>query len=162
MISLRCRVFFRWPQVPRFPRGTKSTQVVRGHICQRWVEDARKIRRSPRSYSTPDSMSATVPNAMEGVVATSLPTSDPQATPIAVDTPAEPPVVASETLYIQNLNEKIKVDGMICFLLILNSGFTRIYSAEGDTQRTVQILWSSARCCGSWKSANERTGFRII
>lgn len=56
-------------------------------------------------------------DAMEGVVE-STPTAEPtteSAEPVTVeveDAPAVPEVIASETLYIQNLNEKIKVDGM--------------------------------------------------
>lgn len=42
-----------------------------------------------------------VPDAMEGVAA---------AAPEAPEVPAEPEYI-SETLYIQNLNEKIKIDG---------------------------------------------------
>ena len=41
------------------------------------------------------------PDAMQGVIGTA---------PVAAPIPEEPEVV-SETLYIQNLNEKIKIDG---------------------------------------------------
>ena len=41
------------------------------------------------------------PDAMQGVIGTA---------PVAAPTPEEPEAV-SETLYIQNLNEKIKIDG---------------------------------------------------
>ena len=55
-------------------------------------------------------------DAMEGVIE-SAPSAE-QTTEITVDTPQEdapaaPEVKASETLYIQNLNEKIKVDGVL-------------------------------------------------
>lgn len=69
-------------------------------------------------YSTPLAlMSAAVSNAMEGVVETSQPIPEASASNAMDSTPTsapeEPavPVNASETLYIQNLNEKIKIDG---------------------------------------------------
>lgn len=66
------------------------------------------------SVEAPDAPVPPPTDAMEGVIETA-PTTDP--TPQAVETtpapeaPPAPDVIASETLYIQNLNEKIKVDG---------------------------------------------------
>lgn len=43
-----------------------------------------------------------------------IPDQAPPAVPDATDQPPAQNEVASETLYIQNLNEKIKVDGQHC------------------------------------------------
>lgn len=68
------------------------------------------------SVEAPVAPAASGSDAMEGVIEESsanVPEPETDATEkiTADDTPPAPEVVATETLYIQNLNEKIKVDG---------------------------------------------------
>jgi len=78
------------------------------------------------------------PDAMQDIVSSA---------PTEVIAPEEPEHI-SETLYIQNLNEKIKIDGNRLLYnrspIILN-----IYaiSTQGFSAWSVQVIWRSFRCC---------------
>lgn len=93
---------------------------------------------------------------------------NPSATPAAenIQPPASaPPEKVSETLYIQNLNERVKLDGktsldnshIACELteMILNSD-------EADSPIALQKLRRSARCRGPQQFEDARTGIRIV
>ena len=76
--------------------------------------------------------------------------------------PAEPEFV-SETLYIQNLNEKIKIPStphppsrFAC------NAYDCGPSYETDVAKLVQALWTRIGCCCAPECAHARTGFRFI
>ena len=110
---------------------------------------------------------APVSDAMEGVVES---TSGAEPTAELADTAAEeaqespevPAVIASETLYIQNLNEKIKVDGVLLHYLALNPHIQLVCSHESHPKGTVQIIWHCSRCNCTSKLAHEGASFCLI
>lgn len=75
----------------------------------------------------------------------------PQASPTDPDDdetqPAAPNEPATETLYIQNLNEKIKVDGQHTPTRAHSSHLTTSgNSAQNILARPFQIIWRSSGC----------------
>lgn len=77
---------------------------------------------------------------MQGVAATDAPLAE--TAPAAVAPPPEEPENACETLYIQNLNEKIKTDGKPCEALLKNviERFYCLVSPQSIFTRPVQIV----------------------
>lgn len=75
-----------------------------------------------------------VPDVMEGVVADTAAAAAP-ADPVV----PEEPEFASETLYIQNLNEKIKIDGNT-HLFLGSPVWSSSYSPQGLFTRVVQVV----------------------
>ena len=98
-----------------------------------------------------EASAAPVSDAMEGVVE-SIPSAEPTTElaeqAIAEDVaPVVPEVIATETLYIQNLNEKIKVDGT-SFHHGTCAAACNLFdcSHESYPKSTVQNVWQCSRC----------------
>jgi hypothetical protein len=87
----------------------------------------------------------------------------------AIPTPTEPapseqngePEMISETLYIQNLNEKIKIPGRALFM-----NFERdlriLHSPQSVVTWFIQIVRGSSGCCSAWKSTDAGAGFCVV
>lgn len=77
------------------------------------------------------------------------------------------PADASETVYVKNLNEGVKVDGGCLFVRrpggvhVLNCWLSQ-NSFETDTQISLLALWAGTVCHGAWKCADEGTGVHRI
>lgn len=98
--------------------------AVRGWVDVVWLElpFATDLSRSSFSSTIMAEVSTIPPaqDAMQGVLSAGQPPLPTElSNPAAETTPAPPaePEYASETLYIQNLNEKIKIDGIAPFIL---------------------------------------------
>jgi hypothetical protein len=94
-----------------------------------------------------DIAEAPTSSAMTGIVETPTNGIEPIVPEPAI-TPPEETENACETLYIQNLNEKIKTDGLFgepsfpfCALMLHASP-----SVESLVTRSVQVVWGSSRC----------------
>jgi len=102
-------------------------------------------------------------DVMEGIIDSSATDPTVAAPAAATTSPTAPELVPSETLYIQNLNEKIKVDSMSTSLLRLcqvTDFWLFYFSYEADTKSAVQELRKRLeRHCTS-KSTNARPSFR--
>ncbi len=81
------------------------------------------------------------PDAMEGVVTTEAPPAADEAPP-----PQESDENACETLYIQNLNEKIKPDGLWRDFCLVYCTDDLSNSYQSLITRLVQILWRGVGC----------------
>jgi len=92
----------------------------------------------------------------------------PEQQPIEVDLtapgtePAPEEEILSETLYIQNLNERIKIPGTIAGHPLGDDNLPNRYSAEGILTRSLQIVWRGPRCRRAQEPADAWTGFRFI
>jgi hypothetical protein len=88
-----------------------------------------------------------ISEAMQGVEGTLAALTEASAA--AIPTPPEEPDNACETLYIQNLNEKIKTDGKSPFAIYQFSKNTDSFSgisAEGIVTRFIQVIWGGSGC----------------
>lgn len=89
---------------------------------------------------------ATVPNAA------SLPTA-----------PSTQPLEVTETLYIQNLNERIKINGGLAYYQIISiSKLTLSRSNEANAESAVSELWRSARRRCTCESTHARASFCFL
>lgn len=132
--------------------------------CHTYVSKAqdpshRSVRYEARLFLRSSSSTAAMSDAMQGVMpapiippangadfATPPQPMDASAPLEGVASPTAPPeppeVVATETLYIQNLNERIKVDGKSVYILKMHSLANLVISSdEADFTGTIQELW---------------------
>ena len=72
---------------------------------------------------------------------------DPPATPVEAPSAPEEPEITSETLYIQNLNERIKIDGHSHSGVTIILRLTNIFdSAQSLSAWIIQVIWRSFGC----------------
>ena len=84
--------------------------------------------------------------------------------PIPVDAVASPtskPEQISETLYIQNLNEKIRIDGLSHGTFTMRV-LTIFFSSKSVFTRSFQVLWRGTRCGRAQQPSDARTSIRLI
>jgi hypothetical protein len=78
-----------------------------------------------------------------------------------VESPTSKPEFASETLYIQNLNEKIRIDGSSLETFSVHV-LTAFFSSQSIFARSFQVLRGSTRCGRAQQPSNARTSIRLI
>jgi hypothetical protein len=72
-----------------------------------------------------------------------------EATPLQPTQDNGEPEVISETLYIQNLNEKIKIPGR-AWSMNFEHDLRILHSPQSVVAWFIQIVWRSFGCCSAW------------
>lgn len=110
----------------------------------------------------PDPSSSTGPSVEAGLAAVNgdVTMVDGEADAAAAGTGL--PEDATETVYLNNLNEKVKMDGMLSFSSDSRSPLTPKHSAEADPQKPLQKLRPGAFCHITSVSPHARAGIRRL